>query len=243
MKSKAGAVFLGLVCLTCLSPKASGEFVGGVESFNGTAKDTITWEEHIGYSQFSQNNRLELVVPPTGLDICDYTTRNIMVGVGQSVSVEIHNCQVSSAQGAGSNSGLYLTNDSLGTSDDTFEDSKVIGLEYIYSSGSGSFFPCYGGGGSFSGLGFGANTPPPSFSDPYLFTITRLTGNSAYYSVHHLNTMQVIGSRTLFFSGFDNNLYISLMANVPTVWDNVIIPEPTSLCLIFLGAGILFRKK
>lgn len=243
MGNKIITVFLLMLCSTYSTPIVFGEFIVGIESFNGTVKDLETWEECVGYSQFSQNNKLELVVPPEGLDICDYTTKDIMIGIGQIVSVEIHNFQPNTTPHAGSFCGLYLTNDSLGTSDNTLFDSEVLGLEYNYSSGSGQFFPCYGGDGSFTGFGFGVDTPPPSYSDPYLFTIERLAINSAYYSVHHKNNMQLIGSRTLYFSSIGDDLYISLMANVPTVWDNVTIPEPSSLCVISLGVIMLLRKR
>ncbi len=245
MASKIIAVFLVIVCSTYPIPTALGEFIGGIERFDGTVKDLQTWEECVGYGQFSQNDRLELELSPTGLDICDYTTKDIKIGISQIVSVEIHNFQPSTQPFASSFCGLYLTNNSLGTSDKTLWDSEVLGLEYIYFSSDESsiFNSCYGGNGSFSGLVFGADTPPPSYADPYLFTIERLTADSAYCSVHHKNTMELIGSRTLYFSSTGDDLYISLMANVPTTWDNVTIPEPGSICIISLGVIILLRKR
>ncbi len=244
MASKIIAVFLVMVCSTYSIPIALGEFIGGIERFDGTVKDLQTWEEYCSFSQFSQNDMLELEASPTGaIMFSDYTTKDIKIGIGQIVSVELHNVQPGTHPNSGTSCGLYLTNDSLGTSKNTIWDSEVLGLEYSVTSINAQFFPCYGGNGHFSGRGFGVDIPPPSYADPYLLTIERLTTDSAYYSVYHKNTMELIGSRTLYFSPIEGDLYISLASDRPATWDNVTIPEPGSLCIISLGVIILLHKK
>ena len=76
-----------LAIFTISIQSASAAFVNGVESFDGTVKDTDTWYEHMlnpGPSQITQNDNITLAFGGS-----EYVTKTMTVGVGQIVSVEL----------------------------------------------------------------------------------------------------------------------------------------------------------
>jgi hypothetical protein len=99
------------VALATLGTRAAlAEFVGGVERFNGTVKDTVTWEEYVSMGEvISQNNALTIADPTgSGSKTGDYTTRQVALLPGSSVSAKL----TPSAPGIAE---LYLTTNSRGT--------------------------------------------------------------------------------------------------------------------------------
>ncbi len=197
-----------------LPRSAHADFSNGSETFDGTVKDTDTWVETVlnppGES-ISQNN--EMTLTATTLSV-DYTTR-FTVGVGDTVSVEL--ISVTADEG-----GLYLTDDSQGTALPSPFDANTLRLTYRASIPA--FVASVGGaGGTLIGLGTPA---PPSASSPYTLEIERTSSTLADFRVFD-NSMTLIGSTTLFFSGFPARLAISLVStNTTTVFDNVSAPEP-----------------
>jgi len=75
--------------LLLISVTVQAAFVNGIESFDGSVKDTATWEEWIMdgvYGSVTQNDALTIA------SCADYTTKAVTVGIGQAVSVEVYYC-------------------------------------------------------------------------------------------------------------------------------------------------------
>ena len=109
------------------SVSAWGAFMDGVESFDGAIKDTATWEEFVYYQSASieQDDAISISANP-GFTLfeADYTTKNITIGPGDSVSVEILMHVDSSASRHGAY--LALTTNEWGTQRGTISDSHFL---------------------------------------------------------------------------------------------------------------------
>lgn len=238
-RSKTFIIVLALISVNIGIPHALAVFVNGVERFDGTVKDTTTWEEYAKYgSVVSQDNQLILDAVPS--NTMDYTTKNVMVGIGETISVEL----ISHPEGV-AESILYLTTNSEGTNVFTAIDSHYLYIEYSYWPPLDEFHFVAGSGGSGSGGGivFDKDTPPPSPGNPYILQIERTSSTSAIFSAF-TSDMTLIGSQFLPFTDVPDRLFISLSTwselGNPAIFDNVtIIPEPATLLLLTMGVLVL----
>jgi hypothetical protein len=111
---------------------ARAGFDGGVERFDGAARDTATWEEYVaGQEVISQNDALTLTDPQGGIsgNTGNYTTRQLALPPGSAVSVRV----TPSATGLAS---LYLTNNSRGATEQTAFDSYWTQLDIRILTGA-----------------------------------------------------------------------------------------------------------
>ncbi|HEY7090271.1 MAG TPA: hypothetical protein VH518_19395 [Tepidisphaeraceae bacterium] len=76
-----------VVLLFWASGTARAGFSGGVETFDGTVKDTATWREQIVTAgNITQNNALQMNAFGGR---AEYTADGVSVGIGQSVRAEV----------------------------------------------------------------------------------------------------------------------------------------------------------
>ena len=200
---------------------ANAAFVDGLETFDGTVKDTTAWEETGPYypSRITQNDSITTAFGGAG-----YCTRYVTAGVGQTVSVQVMNIQQSTDPYAGKDVSLYLT-----TNDGDYTngfDSHYIYLHYGYSFSQYRFLAGYGGGGSGTGSIFGAGTPLPAPGEYFTLQIYRDSVDHAFYSVYDHNG-QLIDQRANSFSGMPKDLYVCLdtSAGFSATFDNVKISQ------------------
>ena len=236
-----GAMVL-LAFMTISFQYALAAFVDGVERFDGTVKDTATWEEFttVPGCSVSQDDRL-IFKTGFGSDSIDYTTKNVTVGIGELVTVELF-----PTEGAG-HALMYLTNNSSGHY--THMDSAHMSILYshiepygFYDFGASAVFP----GGWVSDM-FAADIPRLSLADPFILQIERTSRTSATFSAFN-SDMSLIGSTGLSFTDMPDDLYISLGAvggsGGPVAFDNVtIVPEPATDCLVLLGSLALRARR
>ena len=171
------ALFLVAAAALIASP-ARAEFNGGVEQFNGTTFDAVTWERFPTSgvpNAFVQSNALTITAngSPGTSTVSDATTQTITVGVGQGVRTSIDVQQLLGVGGTGS---LYLTNDSLGTSSSVENDS--IALE-VFSQTSGLGYMIWQ-----DGNGSGQLFPPASSIGTFTFENERLAIDSARFAAY-----------------------------------------------------------
>jgi cysteine-rich repeat protein len=211
----AGAVTFALMLLAARA--ASAVFVDGVERFDGTVKNVATWVEYLGPDgppAIVQDDDLTIVSPDTS---SDYMT-TFTVGVGDVVSVTL--------LGATSLgwTGLYLTNDSEGTSAATLWDSHFLFLQY--SPADQYFVGGDGGAGGTGGYAFAMGSPLPTPAAPYVLQIERTSSTEATYRVFD-GSMTLIDSRTWTFADVPDELFVTLVSEFNTpVFDDVVAPAP-----------------
>lgn len=225
-------LLLGLVLAWAGTAQAG--FVGGVESFDGTGKDTDTWEEYTADGGSASRDYEGILQLDTK---ADYTTKTFTVGVGEYVRVYLN---ANSAGYYGINC-LFLTNDSLGTTGRTVDDSRLLAV--MWSNYSAKIFSrvkiddseddvdILTGQGSLNG---------------FWFQIERLSGTEARFSAFDSGMNPVGTAQTRTFSDVPDNLYISMYTGSSNCdYDNVMvgtIPEPATMGLIILGGLILRRR-
>lgn len=218
-------------------------FVNGVESFDGTVKDTTTWHEHLlnpGPSHISQNDNVTL-----DFDGSEYVTKTLTAAVAEPVSVELLSISESSKPFAGKSASLYLTTNTKDYDKGIYFDSHYIYIEYNYSFDHYHFIAGYGGDGHGTGQWFGTDTPAPISESPYRLQIERTSSDSAYFSAYYSNG-DLIDGTTLNFSGIPTDLHIGLRtgAGFSATFDNVrIVPEPGTILLLGLGTFFIRTKR
>lgn len=217
---------------------AGAAFVSGVETFDGTVKDTTTWEEFTDTgTSISQDDTLEISAFDSGTG-ADYTTKTQTVGVGEKVRYEV---VITSANGSGSRVVLGLTNNSGGTSarvdDDEYRISFVWLDRDLVDVQAGNLVQ-----------DFNDYRLVHHLNETIFFEIERLTSNTARFSMYDASENAIGSSMTLDFTGVSvpDDLYVFVKAGkTVTEFDNITItPEPGTLSLIGLGGlGLLLRKR
>ena len=124
---------LGVFFVSCilLTHNLQAEFINGLETFDGTVKDTDTWYEHMlnpGPSRVFQDDDITL-----DFNGAEYVTKNVTVGVGQIVSVDLTNVLESPIAHAGKGSSLWLTTNDKNYELGNYFDSAYIFIEYTFS--------------------------------------------------------------------------------------------------------------
>jgi len=245
---KTRYILIPATLFICIIPHfASAAFVNGIESFDGTVKDTTTWEEYTKWGNpIYQDDKLFLENSSM-----DYTTKDITVGVGDIVRVEL--CSHPETTDGVTRSVLNLTNNSEGTNNSTYWDSRFlfIYLQFSPSVDEFGFSVGEGSSGGSSGAYIGPETPPPSIENPYILEIERTSSTTARFSAYYSDMTLIDSYHTSFFR-YDvpvpDELFISLsffssVYSSGAVFDNVtIVPEPTTFFLLGLG-GLMLRRK
>ena len=215
---------------------ARAAFVGGVETFDGTTLDTATWQPFTQpVADITQDGRLVLSRDRAGR--VDYVTRDVTVGIGEGVRVDI---EILDGADAGSvQAELYLTDNSAGDTAQTFSDSR--NLAFYYSSGRRAFLGRENSSGTGSIIGFG--------TEPALFTleIIRTAADAVCFGAYREDG-ELIGTQTVTLErDFPDELFIGVgigNTGATVAFDNVtILPSPATGVLLGLGALALARRR
>ena len=176
------SVAVTLVCVGANYRCASAAFLSNVESFSGNVKDTEEWEECLFRTeQIVWNERLSIESP--GVSDADYTTKNVTVGIGEGVQVELVEVSFDSENARAT---LCLTSNSRGTEARTIFDSHVLLMQYYYHPVHAHYFGgLVGGSGEFYGLPFGGKASPPEPDNPYIMEIMRTSADFAQFTVYN----------------------------------------------------------
>jgi hypothetical protein len=236
--------FLAAVAAAGLAapPRAGAAFVGNVERFDGTVKDTATWQEYLSSSlngAITQNDVLTIATTGGGSISGDFTTKSLKVGVGGTVRADL---RINSVAGAVSPA-LFLTDNSAGATNSTAFDNNL--LELSFSSGGPGFNAMRGSGGSGNGQLFNP-TFTPIVGTWYTLEIQRLSVSSAKFSAFAADGSS-LGTTTLTIGGVPNDLFVSVGGGGggSLSVDNVAVPEPG--CVVIAGglaaAAICLRRR
>jgi hypothetical protein len=218
-----------LVFLLLISVHAKGAFVNGIETFDGSAKDTDTWEEWIMdgiYGGITQNDRLTIAT------CSDYTTRTITVGIHEGVSVEVYYANPLEMRGSAT---LCLTDNSAGITNDTGFDTNRLYIEY--EEQWGSITGGYGVYGAWMQQNYFYGTP--TTPNAVILELRRLSSTTAECSAYDLEWNK-LGSFIITTPAMPKDLYISLHAclNGSYAFDNVTLQEiPTTITLLSPKGG------
>lgn len=199
---------------------AAAAFTGGVEPFDGTTLDPVTWEETVPPGgTIAQDGVLTVDGggTPDGPE-ADVTTRTARLGIGDTVSVRLLQCDESIGA-------LYLTDDSEGTTQPALFDEWSISLWYepAFDLFTANYTTSLG---QIHGHTFGTGTPPPPPGQPYTLTIVRESGTTATF-LAHAHDGALIDSLSQSFTDIPDSLYVSLMSfGRPVVFDDVRAPVP-----------------
>ena len=189
-------------------------FVDGVETFDGSVKDTDTWEEYVfNGSGITQNDNLTIA------SCADYTTQTVTVGIGQAVSVEVH---YANPPGSYGDATLALTDNSEGTTNSTAFDTNWLYVQFEEYWGTVSGGYGVPGAGYIQGW-FEDTAPSPS---AVILQLARLSPTSAECSGYDLD-WNALGSFTITTPPMPDELYISLVVchDMPYTFDNVMIHD------------------
>ena len=230
-----------------------GAFLDGVEPFDGTVKDTVTWEEYVQpplagttgpNAEIVQDDALTIVgYSEEYMGYADYTTTSVQVGVGQAATVEVTINEVDSPSIL--NALFYLTTNTGGTDCRSLYDSHYLGINF--GALGGRLSSVYGYGDSQShGYSSLSQFATIDVGTTYTYRIDRLTSDLARYSVLS-DEGDELGSVTKDFSslGVPDDLYLSLGAGGASVtFDNVtVIPEPATVGLLMVGSLVGFLRR
>jgi len=225
--------------------QARGAFVNNVETFDGTSKDTTTWEEFTRGSAITQDGKLTLdasVDPSFGH--ADYTTRQVTVGVGGFVQADVtvrwkRFADLSHAKA--DDAWVALTTNSAGAGDVIFHDSYALSTQEEFDSfddsgyWSGNWYQASHGSGS-------GNVSGHPLNHTYQLRLERLSATSVRYSATNLDG-SAVWSTVGTVPANSSPLFVALVAiNTITDFDNVIVgvvPEPSvaAACLGLLAIG------
>ncbi|MCK4625227.1 MAG: PEP-CTERM sorting domain-containing protein [Phycisphaerae bacterium] len=242
-------IVLAAVILAAMIGPAHGEFVDGIESFDGTDLDTVTWEAYTDGPDSYILQDDELIIgnnhQGSGVPRCDYTTLNITVGVGEGVRAKV-------SSSAGStvfrNARLCLTDNIAGTKNSLEYDDNGLWLEWIMSPDSESRFFGHPWSGQTGGSGIIFYNQEETTQDfTYYLQIEWPAIDRAIFSVFDAE-MNPLGSydRSNIYQTLPSQLYVSLYFESigEARFDDVtIIPEPGMLFLIGLGGLTLLRRR
>jgi hypothetical protein len=227
--------FCAPLLLLLIAAPAGAEFVNGVERFDGTTLDLGTWVP-FNRTGMSQSGALTINLPDRSTDL---TTRSLTAGVGDMVQVDVRVNAYNAAAGDVGVCGLYLTNDSRGTTATADLDSQFLSVfniqqEVILVSHTGGDPP-----GDAPNL-LGHDQPVGA---TYIYRITRLASGSARFEV--LEGDAVLGAVTRQFQGVDDELHVSLYASgINATFDNVVVtPEPGAISVFAAAAGTLLLRR
>lgn len=237
-KVSVWVVTTGLAMLA--SSSALGGFIGGVERFDGTVRDTTTWSlwEKDPGQVFAQNYMVRLDgydYSPRVISRAKYVTLSEQIGVGQMCRAKVTYNEMMDSFGTG---GLMLTADT--TLQDGYLDSSFLSL-FNLSSGWGNCISA----GYKDNWGAGPITASQHpVGSTYIYEIARLSSTSAMYSVY--SGASVVGTpQILTFEGVPDDLYIAVYAlQGDFSFDDVtILPAPATTGLLLMAALGLLRRK
>lgn len=218
---------------------AHAAFTGGLEPFDGTTLDAVTWEETVPPGGVIAQNGVLTVDgggTPDGPE-ADVTTRMARLGIGDTVSVDLLQCDESIGA-------LYLTDDSEGTSQPALFDEWSISLWYepAFDLFTANYTTSLG---QIHGHTFGTGTPSPPPGQPYRLMIVRESSTTATF-LAFTHTGSLIDSLSRSFTDIPDSLYVSLMSfGRPVVFDDVRapvpdpVPGPGGVALAVLAATLL----
>jgi hypothetical protein len=247
---QASFIVLGIwFCATwfCITD-ARANFVNGVETFNGTVKDTTTWEAYDPLGILTQNGKITInaIQHPEYFEDADLTTRLLRIGVGGFVQadVTVHSKVVTpdASQSPADSAYLILTNNSAGTGDFTLFDTYYLSnSENFFSFNSTSFFTGgYHSNGGGQGIGYGGT---PTFDVTYQLRIDRLSATSVKFTQNGSSVTQTVPSNSA-------PLFVSLAASeVVADFDNIVVggnvvPEPAmGLSCVAITIGVARRRR
>jgi hypothetical protein len=208
-------------------------FVDGVETFDGSVKDTDTWEEWIMdgiYGSVTQNDALTIE------SCADYTAKTVTVGIGQAVSVEVHYANPSEVYGIAN---LVLTDNSEGTAMSTGSEANSLFISFDEHWGTVSGGHARPAPLGWLNLGFFDGVPPSP--NAVILELARLSATSAHCSAYDLD-WNPIGSFAMTTPAMPEELYISLHVchDMPYTFDNVMIldlPPETMPVFVDINPG------
>ncbi len=218
-----GALLLSAV-VSCVAASSRAAFVGGLATFDGAAKDLLTWEQTLAGagSSIAQNDAIEI----EGVGgWADYTT-TFTIGIGESAEVEISDFGTPLVGVIR----FLLTTNSGGTGAPVVFDDGYTGLQW--NSGIGRFLTCVGANGSCAGspVGPGILDPHP---EPHILRVHRTSLTSATYTVIRKSDASVLGSVVLPVpASLPADLHVALTTagSGVVVFDDVFIPSLTDRC-------------
>ena len=260
-----GVLALALCALLCslAARPAAGAFVNGVEQFNGTTKDPVTWDEYNPFSSdnaITQNDAINFqYVPPTfgfGSVNSDYTARTATVGIGQAASVDVRLRTFTLPANPPPfflHTSFYLTDNTGAPGTSARSDNNFIELTLDPGTSGAALVGRGGNGGSHS---LGTSIPGPVAFTPgsqYTLQIARPDANTARFSVFDA-AGNLIGSTSADVTGLPATLYpafgvsgfnIPPGVNYSIDFDNVrIVPEPSTAALAAaLAAPLLLARR
>src|SRR5688572_14978815 len=247
-KRASGLLRIGLIgaalCAVAVRPARAG-FDGGVERFDGTLKDTATWQEYVGGNEvISQNNALFITDPQGGIsgNAGDYTTRHVALLPESTVSAR-------AMVGGTGLASLFRTSNSAGATALTQFDSSCTQLVVDVPSGSpdGSITRWIGGSGSGTQSGLVAQVSNP-IGQTFKLEIVRPNSKDYTYRAYDAQGL-LLGSNSYIGSiSHPEALFISLggINGMSATWDDVtvtgnIVPEPCAL-FTFVGSLTLLKR-
>lgn len=235
---------LSLIAITLLLTSTcslQADFVDGVETFDGTTLDTVTWESH-AIDTISQND--ELIFTNPRLRVTEHVTRLFGIRSGERVQAEVTLDSYSTAGGSVKGfAALVLTDNLSGSSnwfvgDDNYaalelsDSTNVLGSQIVASSQAGGpIIHNFGPTGTILG-------------QTYLLELERLNAIDVRYAAYELDGSLI--AETTRALALPNEAFISLTSNGSARFDNVtVVPEPAStmvLAGLFLFGAIGRRR-
>ncbi len=213
------AFLLVCFCLLTASEHVKAAFVNGIETFDGTELDTVTWIPAVPIgSSISQAE--QLVMSGLGDSNTRYTTTVPVLSIGETVSVE-----VSSSSPAGGELSL------VGDSGDVWS--------LWYAPARRIFFITQNGGGN------GLSSQSAGLLNEYTLEFTRTSASEVQYRATSAGQELVTGFRSV--AADLGDLFVSLRVTYnpgEVTFDNVrIVPEPSSAVLALTAAAGLIRVR